>query len=67
MTDQRSSMRAPRRALVKAGAALATGLALGGAYARPSLSSVELVEVAYASGNPIGPGKGGWPDDGNAQ
>jgi hypothetical protein len=41
-----------RRALIKTGAALAAGLALGSGYARPGLTSVALIEVAYASGDP---------------
>jgi hypothetical protein len=48
-----------RRMVVKAGAALAVGLTLGSGYVRPSVTSVELVEVAYASGNPLAAPRGG--------
>jgi hypothetical protein len=41
-----------RRALIKGGAALTGGIVLAGGYARPSLRSVALVEVAYASAGP---------------
>jgi hypothetical protein len=56
MPDEHEVVRASgpgRRAVVKTGTALVVGLALGSGYVRPGLTSVELVEVAYASGNPV--------------
>ena len=41
-----------RRRLIKGGVALASGLAAAGAYVRPALRTVSMVEVAYASGAP---------------
>jgi hypothetical protein len=55
MLDEHAGEGAPRprrRTLIKSGAALGAGLTLGSGYVRPSLTSVALTEVAYASGDP---------------
>src|SRR5439155_7529019 len=50
-----------RRSILQRGAAVAVGVALGTSYVRPSLRSVELHEVAYASADPSGPPTRGAP------
>src|SRR5437764_6497192 len=56
------SGRSTRRAVLQRGAAIAVGVALGTSYVRPSIRSVELHEVAYASADPSAPApRGGAP------
>jgi hypothetical protein len=62
MSDKHEWARARRprrRTVIKTGAALAAGLTLGSGYVRPSVTSVELAEVAYASGDPVAARGGG--------
>ncbi|HVC34336.1 MAG TPA: hypothetical protein VNL16_12570 [Chloroflexota bacterium] len=51
-SEEAAGEKKTRRTVVKAGAAVAGGLALSTVYVKPSILSVDFAETAHASGDP---------------